>query len=371
MTSNRITKKLNKLAKNKTSKKCKLEKRISKKRVKRSKEKKSRKMRGGGALALRQAQQLDGVSVKHLAEQFGEVVNRQPHKQAGVYAQAFPPRNKLVAASNLTPNGNGNKQVITNSIAGNHNNINQGNEEEPASGLNEVIELSEREKTQVNQPTTNHAYVPMGKGLGKKVELGPYNNSPPEQPQTEDELKLFHDVGAKFIKLLEVLGVNPTAVLDIQTALNNVSSLSAEEFSKLQEKLKQLIDKYQPLYAEMNEEKVRVYENLPPQLPERNQKKTTGNSCSNKSKKDCEESPECELVKTKTRGRFGLSKKTSTCVRKETITPQIYEQPVPNPELNQTPGESDPEPAYDDADIDPRARYNTKYVAPANLGGQK
>lgn len=345
MTSNRITKKLNKLAKNKTIKKCKLEKRISKKRVKRSIEKKSRKMRGGDVSALDRAQQLDGVSVKHLAEKFGPVVNTIT---PGTYAQAFSPRNKLVAASNLTPNGNGNKNE----------------EEEPASGLNEVIELPEREKNQVNQPTlsaTNHAYA---RTKRNEVELGPYNNSPQKQPQTEDELKLFHDVVANSIKLLEVLGVNPTAVLDIQNALNNVSSLSAEEFSKLQEKLKQLIDKYQPLYAEINQEKVyEQVENSPPPLTERNSpryEQSLESNCSNKSKKDCKQSLECEL-KTTTRRILGIPRKTSTCVRKEAI----YEEPRSITELNQKPAAN--EPAYDDADIDPRANYNTVNVAPADF----
>lgn len=295
MTSNRITKKLNKLAKNKTSKKCKLEKKISKKNVKRSIEKKSRKMRGGKSEINTNTQQ----PVSELTKMFEKSTQNEFYDRP-------------------TLNGTATSKSVV---------------------------------------TDNPGYATMQRR--NEVELAPYNNSSPI-----DELKLFHDIVEKIIKLLEIEKLDPDAIKELKDALNRQSSLSAEELLKLQEKLEQLIDKYQPLYAEINGEKVGLYEQVQkpsPRLPERNRQRTFRNpsyeqslesSCSNKSKKDCEKSPKCKLVETKTRGTLGFSKTVRTCVRKETITPK----PV-----NQT-----------SAARDPLEDYNTGNVAPApaNLGGQ-
>lgn len=312
MKSNRITKKLNKLAKNKTSKKCKLEKRISKKHVKSSIEKKSRKMRGGKSEINTNTQQ----PVSELTKMFEKSTQNEFYDR--------PTLNGTVTS----------KSVVTD----------------------------------------NPGYARMKRN---EVELAPYNNSSPI-----GELELFHDVVEKIIKLLEIEKLDPDAIKELKDALNRQSSLSAEELLKLQEKLEQLIDKYQPLYAEINGEKVGLYEQVQkpsPPLPERTPRRTFRNlsyeqslesSCSNKSKKDCEESPECELVKTKTRGKFGLYKTVRTCVRKETITPQpvnqIYEQPM---SVKQT----DEKSPYIEADNRSQEKGNNgPYVAfaPANLGGQ-
>ena len=335
MKSTRITKKLNKLAKNKTSKKCKLEKRVSKKHVKRSREKKSRKMRGGA------------TSVMGRAAQFGEVVNRRPPEPAGKYEEAFAPISEINVASTTETNPATNPTLSTTT----HTYVPMGGEFGSVVNINaprqnkfyEMHTLNQNGNVKANSNgvvTEKSAYDTLKRDV---VELSPYYNSQLEQPQTEDELKLFYDVVAKIIKLL---GIKPTAVKDIQTALNKLSSLSAEELSKLQAELEKLIDKYQPLYEPIHEGNVRVYETIknnptplqeqnPPPIPPprtfRNPsyEQSPESNCSNKSKEDCKKSPKCKLVKTKSRGKLGFSRIISTCVKKKTITPQTYEEPRP------------------------------------------